>query len=81
MNAKNAPTINPGTEINHTDVDTASDNRIPKTPEAIDAIISISVACFVAANVKGVGNDGISRFLWKLKRNKKGTDSPANQCR
>jgi hypothetical protein len=52
LNAKNAPTINPGTEINHTDVDTASDNRIPKTPEAIDAIISISVTCFVAANVK-----------------------------
>ncbi len=67
--------------MNHSDGPTASDNTIPRTPDAMEAIISIRVTCLVAANVKGVGDDGISRFLWKLKRNKKGTDSPANRCR
>jgi hypothetical protein len=58
--------MNPGTETNQIEKSTASARRIARPPDARDAIISIRVTDFVAANAKDVGNDGISRFLWKL---------------
>ncbi|MGI0012643.1 MAG: hypothetical protein ACREBU_04255 [Nitrososphaera sp.] len=50
MNAKKAPITKPGTEIKSISIETANDISTPRTPEAIDAIMSINIMDFVAAN-------------------------------
>lgn len=64
FNAKNAPTIKPGTEMYSMELPPT--NRAKSAaiaPEARDAIMSISNMDFVAANSPNVTGDGISRFL------------------
>jgi len=81
LNAKKAPITKPGIEIKSRSVDTANDINTPRTPEAMDTIMSIRNVDFVGTNLLNVENDGICRFLSKLKRNKKGSELSADACR
>jgi hypothetical protein len=66
LKAKNAPITKPGADmISEPPIDRAKSTARP--PEARDAIMSISIMGFVAANSPDLAGDSISGFLFSPK--------------
>ena len=64
LNAKKAPTTNPGIEMNNIEVPPIDAARsTASTPDASEAIMSIRTVDFVAANPTDLTDFSISGFL------------------